>query len=225
MNKIRSAVLSEVIGITSRLPAHSLPEYAFAGRSNVGKSSLINTLLQRKHLARTSSEPGKTQTINFYLVNEALFLVDLPGYGYARTSRETREKWGRMIERYLRTSEVLRTVFLLVDMRHAPTADDVSMIEWIRAAGLLPVVIMTKADKLSRNEQAKMKQVIRKTLSIRSGELLIPFSAVTRAGRDEILALLEGEDTLPDPEAGKEDDGTIIEAETAEASEETDSTP
>ena len=191
MNKIRSAELETVCGITSRIPEHTLPEYAFAGRSNVGKSSLINTLLQRKNLARTSAEPGKTQTMNFYLVNEALYFVDLPGYGYARTSRETREAWGRMIERYLGGSKVLKTVFLLVDMRHEPNANDLQMLEWIRAAGFSPAVITTKADKLSKNEQARMKQVIRRTLSLKEGEILIPFSSVTKAVREEILALIE----------------------------------
>ncbi|MBQ6550951.1 MAG: YihA family ribosome biogenesis GTP-binding protein [Lachnospiraceae bacterium] len=190
MNKIKSAELEQVCGISSALPVHTLPEYAFAGRSNVGKSSLINALLERKRLARTSQDPGKTQTINVYNVNKAVYLVDLPGYGYARTSRETRAKWGKMIERYLRTSEALRTVFLLVDMRHEPTADDRTMIDWIRETGYTPVVIMTKADKLSKNEQAKMKSVIRKALSIREGETLIPFSAVTKAGREEILELI-----------------------------------
>ena len=193
MNKIRSAELETVCGISSRLPEHTLPEYAFAGRSNVGKSSLINTLLQRKSLARTSAEPGKTQTINFYIVNESLYFVDLPGYGYAKTSRETREQWGRMIERYLRTSRVLKTVFLLVDMRHEPNANDLQMLEWIRAAGFTPAVIATKADKLSRNEQARMKQVIRKTLSLSREELLISFSSATKAGREEVLALIEEE--------------------------------
>ena len=191
MNKVKSAALETVCGITSSLPVHTLPEYAFAGRSNVGKSSLINALLQRKSLARTSAEPGKTQTINFYLVNEALYFVDLPGYGYAKTSRETREKWGRMIERYLQTSGVLKKVFLLVDMRHEPNANDIQMLEWVRAAGFTPVVIMTKADKLSRNEQARMQQLIRRTLSLRKEDVLIPFSSVTKAGREEILNLIE----------------------------------
>ena len=185
--------METVCGISSRLPEHTLPEYAFAGRSNVGKSSLINALLQRKSLARTSAEPGKTQTINYYIVNDALYFVDLPGYGYAKTSRENREQWGRMIERYLRKSEVLKTVFLLVDMRHEPNANDIQMLEWIRAAGFAPVVIATKADKLSRNEQARMKQVIRRTLSLTPEEQLIPFSSVTKAGREEILALIGDE--------------------------------
>ncbi len=193
MDKIRNASLETVCGISSRLPEHTLPEYAFAGKSNVGKSSLINALLQRKSLARTSAEPGKTQTINFYLVNEALYFVDLPGYGYARTSRETREQWGRMIERYLHTSRVLKTVFLLVDMRHEPGANDIQMLDWIRAAGFSPVVIATKADKLSRNEQARMKQIICRTLSLTPEEQLIPFSSVSKAGREEILALISDE--------------------------------
>lgn len=188
---IRSAELSEVIGITSTLPVHDIPEFAFAGKSNVGKSSMINAILNRKSLARTSQEPGKTQTINFYKVNGSLFLVDLPGYGYAKTSMATREKWGRMIERYLTGSKVLKRVFLLVDMRHEPSANDIEMYDWIVQNGFEPVVILTKADKLSRNEQFKMKNVIKKALKVENPELLIPFSAVTKMGVPEIHALLE----------------------------------
>ena len=148
---IKSVNLETVVGITSRLPENELPEFAFAGKSNVGKSSMINALINRKSYARTSQEPGKTQTINYYNVNDALYLVDLPGYGFARVSRETQEKWGKMIERYLNTSDVLRRVFLLIDMRHEPSANDINMHEWILAQGFKPVIILTKADKLSRN--------------------------------------------------------------------------
>ncbi|MBR6405155.1 MAG: YihA family ribosome biogenesis GTP-binding protein [Lachnospiraceae bacterium] len=189
---IKKVSLDIVIGVTSRLPETDRPEFAFAGRSNVGKSSLLNALILRKNYARTSSQPGKTQTINYYNVNDEFFLVDLPGYGYAKVSEETRAKWGRMIERYLRQSKELRQVFLLVDMRHEPTANDCQMIGWIRESGFTPVVIATKADKLSRNEQNKMIPMIRKKLEMKKEELLIPFSAETKAGRDEIAALIDG---------------------------------
>ena len=155
-NKIREAVLETVCGITSRLPENAAYEVAFAGKSNVGKSSLINTLLMRKSLARTSSQPGKTQTINYYRINKDetrdgfapdCYLVDLPGYGFATASVEVKEKWGRMIERYLRTSKALKRVFLLVDIRHAPSANDRMMYEWIVQSGMESVVIATKKDK------------------------------------------------------------------------------
>ena len=199
---IRSAVLETVCGITSTLPQNEAPEFAFAGRSNVGKSTLINALVERKALARTSSTPGKTQTINYYKVNDAFYLVDLPGYGYAKVSGATREKWGRMIEKYLRKSKTLKAVFLLLDMRHPPTADDKAMYAWIREHGFTPYVILTKADKLSRNEQAKMKAVIRKALEAETEDVLIPFSGETKLGRDEIRALLTA---LLEPENEKED--------------------
>ena len=190
---IKSVGLETVCGITSKLPENTKPEFAFAGKSNVGKSSLINGLINRKSYARTSSEPGKTQTINFYNVNDAFYLTDLPGYGYAKVSRETQAKWGRIIEKYLNTSKMLKAVFLLIDMRHEPSANDVQMYEWILAQGFRPIVILTKADKLSRNEQAKMKAVIRKSLGLKAEDTVIPFSAVTKDGRDEILEIIETE--------------------------------
>ena len=196
---IKKVNLDIVIGITSRLPETDKPEIAFAGRSNVGKSSLLNALIQRKNYARTSSQPGKTQTINYYSLNDSLYLVDLPGYGYAKVSEETRAKWGKMIEKYLRQSQMLKQVFLLVDMRHEPTANDVQMIGWIRESGFTPVVIATKKDKLSRNEQNKMLPVIRKKLQMTKEERLIPFSAETKEGREEILAILD--EVLQDTEA------------------------
>ncbi len=187
---IRSAVLETVCGITSTLPDNREPEFAFAGRSNVGKSTLLNTLVERKALARTSQTPGKTQTINYYKVNDAFYLVDLPGYGYAKVSGATREKWGKMIEKYLKRSKTLRAIFLLIDMRHPPTADDRAMYAWITANGFTPYVILTKADKLSRNEQAKMKAVIRKDLGLSDTDTMIPFSGETKLGRDEIRSIL-----------------------------------
>ena len=186
---IRSAVLETVAGITSPLPKHTLPEFAFTGRSNVGKSSMVNALLQRRSLARVSQEPGKTQTINFYLVNESFYLTDLPGYGYAKSSKTTRDAWKAMIERYLKNSEQLKAVFQLIDMRHPPTALDLQQQEELKALGFQPYYILTKADKLSKNEQQKALAVIRKALS-EDRSRLIPFSAVTKAGREEILNLL-----------------------------------
>ena len=190
---VKSLSLETVCGITSRLPDNSCPEVAFAGKSNVGKSSLINALVNRKSFARTSSEPGKTQTINFYNVNNEVYLVDLPGYGYARTSMETREKWGKMIEKYLHTSEMLKHVFLLVDIRHEPSANDVNMYDWIKYQGFTPVVIATKADKLNRSQIPKQVKLVRETLGMGKEEILIPFSAETKQGRDEIWNIIEGE--------------------------------
>ena len=190
---VKSLSLETVCGITSRLPENSSPEVAFAGKSNVGKSSLINALVNRKSFARTSSEPGKTQTINFYNVNNEVYLVDLPGYGYARTSMETREKWGKMIEKYLHTSKMLNHVFLLVDIRHEPSANDVNMYDWIKYQGFTPVVIATKADKLKRSQLSKQVKLVRETLGMEKEEILIPFSAETKQGRDEIWNIIEGE--------------------------------
>ncbi|MBQ8813814.1 MAG: YihA family ribosome biogenesis GTP-binding protein [Lachnospiraceae bacterium] len=188
---IKSVNLETVCGITSKLPVNTLPEIAFAGKSNVGKSSLINALVNRKSYARTSSEPGKTQTINFYNVNEALYYVDLPGYGYAKVSMESREKWGKMIERYLHQSKQLKLVFLLVDIRHEPSANDIQMYEWICYQGFRPVIIATKADKLGRNQIVKQCTIIKKTLGMKKEDILIPFSAVSKQGREEIWALIE----------------------------------
>ncbi len=188
---IKSVNLETICGYTSRLPDNARPEYAFAGKSNVGKSSLINALVNRKSYARTSNQPGKTQTINFYNVNDALYFVDLPGYGYAKVSQEEREKWGRMIERYLRRSKKLKQVFLLVDSRHEPGENDRVMYEWITANGYRPVIIATKTDKLSKAQLEKQKKVLRDGLGMKREDRLIPFSAVTKAGRDEIWACME----------------------------------
>ena len=189
---IKKAELETVCGITSRLPENNCPEFAFAGKSNVGKSSLINALLNRKSLARTSASPGKTQTINFYNINDALYFVDLPGYGYAKVSQKTQEQWGKMIERYLNSSNMLKIVFLLIDMRHEPSKNDLLMYEWIIDSGFQPVIILTKQDKLSKNEQAKNLSLIRKSLGLKKEDPVIPFSSVTKAGRDEIWELIEG---------------------------------
>ena len=183
---IKQAELETVCGITSKLPENAFPEVAFAGKSNVGKSSLINGLLNRKSLARTSSQPGKTQTINFYKVNGDLYLVDLPGYGYAKVSNEIKAKWGRMIENYLHGSKQLKAVFLLVDIRHELSANDKDMYQWIVAQGYEPVIIATKLDKIKRSQVQKQIKILKEGLKLLPGTQLIPFSAETKQGRDEI---------------------------------------
>ena len=184
---IKSAVLDIVCGITSKIPDTGLPEVAFAGKSNVGKSSLINGLMNRKALARTSAQPGKTQTINFYKINDELDLVDLPGYGYARVTPAEKEKWGKMIENYLHTSRNLKAVFLLIDIRHDPSANDRQMYEWILHNGYEPIIIATKLDKLKRSQVQKNLKAIREGLQL----TVIPYSAETKQGRDEIWELIE----------------------------------
>lgn len=188
---IRKAELETVCGITSTLPENLLPEFAFAGKSNVGKSSLINGLLNRRALARTSSQPGKTQTINFYNVNDDLYFVDLPGYGYAKVSVEVKAKWGIMIERYLKKSKMLKCIFLLIDIRHDPSANDKMMYDWIVSNGYKPVIIATKLDKLKRSQIQKHVKMVREGLGLEKEDVLIPFSAETKQGRDEIWALIE----------------------------------
>lgn len=188
---IKNVSLDIVCGVTSRLPQTGRLEVAFAGKSNVGKSSLINGLMNRKALARTSAEPGKTQTINFYNVNKELYLVDLPGYGYARVSKEESAKWGKMIENYLHTSKDLQTVFLLVDIRHAPAANDKMMYDWIVDSGFKPIIIATKLDKIKRSQVAKQLKLIRTTLQVLPDTKIIPFSAQTKQGRDEIWAIVD----------------------------------
>lgn len=185
--KIKSAELACVCGPTSKFPTYELPEVAFAGRSNVGKSSLINSLLCRKNLARTSSSPGKTVTINFYNVNNEFFLVDLPGYGYAKASEAERAKWGKMIEKYLNKRENLVMVVLLVDIRHAPSKDDVLMYEWISNSGLNTFVVATKLDKIKRSQIDKQKKLIRDTLGMKSGDKVYTFSSLSKVGREELL--------------------------------------
>lgn len=188
---IKHVNLETVCGITSRLPENDKPEFAFAGKSNVGKSSLINALMNRKSYARTSAEPGKTQTINFYNVNDALYYVDLPGYGFAKVSQTEKENWGKMIERYLRYSGQIRQVFVLVDIRHEPNANDKQMYDWVVQSGYEPVVIATKLDKINRSQIQKQVKLIRSGLRMKPHEILIPFSAETKQGREEIWALIE----------------------------------
>ncbi|HIY60421.1 MAG TPA: ribosome biogenesis GTP-binding protein YihA/YsxC [Candidatus Eisenbergiella pullistercoris] len=188
---IRKVSLETVCGITSRLPENTLPEIAFAGKSNVGKSSLINGLMNRKSLARTSAQPGKTQTINFYNVNDAFYLVDLPGYGYARVSEEVKAKWGKMVERYLKQSRQLRAVFLLIDIRHEPSANDRQMYDWILSQGYHPIIIATKLDKLNRSQVPAAVKRVREGLKAEKGTVVLPFSALTKQGREEIYEVIE----------------------------------
>lgn len=188
---IKQVELETVCGITSKLPENVLMEVAFAGKSNVGKSSLINGLVNRKGLARTSSQPGKTQTINFYNVNKELCLVDLPGYGYAKVSVEAKQQWGKLIERYLHGSKQLKAVFLLVDIRHDPGANDKLMYDWICHNGYDPIIIATKLDKIKRSQLQKQLKAIREGLNVKPGTVVIPFSAETKQGREEIWALIE----------------------------------
>ena len=188
---IRSVNLETVCGVTSVLPRNDKPEIAFAGKSNVGKSSLINALMNRKSYARTSAQPGKTQTINFYNINDALYYVDLPGYGYAKVSKTEKERWGRMIENYLKKSEQLKCVFLLVDIRHEPSANDRQMYDWVVHNGYEPVIIATKLDKIKRSQKDKQIKLIRTGLGLGKEVTVIPFSAETKQGREEIWDLIE----------------------------------
>ena len=189
--KIKNVELSIVCGITSKLPETDRVEVAFAGKSNVGKSSLINALMNRKALARTSATPGKTQTINFYNVNDEMYLVDLPGYGYAKVSESEKVKWGQLIERYLNTSKQLKAVFLLIDIRHEPSANDKMMYDWIIAQGYNPIIIATKLDKLKRSQVQKHVKMIKEGLQLVPGTTVIPFSSETKQGREEIWELME----------------------------------
>lgn len=189
--KIKNVELQIVCGITSKLPETDKVEIAFAGKSNVGKSSLINALMNRKALARTSATPGKTQTINFYNVNDVMYLVDLPGYGYAKVSEQEKIKWGQLIERYLNTSKQLKAVFLLIDIRHDPSSNDKMMYEWIVSQGYHPIIIATKLDKLKRSQVQKNIKAIKEGLGLLPGTVVIPFSAETKQGREEIWELME----------------------------------
>ncbi len=187
---IKSVNLEIVCGVTSKLPDTALPEVAFAGKSNVGKSSLINAIMNRKSYARTSAQPGKTQTINFYNINDEIYFVDLPGYGYAKASKTEVEKWGQMIERYLKTSKQLKCVFLLVDIRHEPGANDKLMYDWVVANGFAPVIIATKLDKIKRSQKDKQVKLIREGLGAK-GVQIIPFSATGKQGREEIYEVID----------------------------------
>lgn len=189
---IKNVNLETVCGITSTLPQNERMEIAFAGKSNVGKSSLINALMNRRSLARTSSQPGKTQTINYYNINDELYFVDLPGYGYAKVSEEVKAKWGRMVERYLKKSRTLKAVFLLIDIRHEPSANDKQMYDWILENGYHPIIIATKLDKISRSQIQKQVKLLRTKLEVDKETILIPFSAQTKQGREEIYQIIDG---------------------------------
>ena len=208
---IKDVNLETVCGITSKFPDNDKIEIAFAGKSNVGKSSLINSLMNRKNLARTSAQPGKTQTINFYHVScyhewdaaqedgtktrerteGALYFVDLPGYGYARANEEVKAQWGKMIEKYLHTSKMLKVVFLLVDIRHEPSGNDKHMYQWILEQGYEPVIIATKLDKINRSQVQKHIKMLKQGLHVVKGTVVIPFSAETKQGREEIYAYID----------------------------------
>jgi GTP-binding protein len=189
--KIKNVALEIVCGITSKLPETDKVEIAFAGKSNVGKSSLINALMNRKALARTSATPGKTQTINFYNINDIMYLVDLPGYGYAKVSEQEKIQWGKLIERYLNTSQQLKAVFLLVDIRHDPSANDKMMYDWVVSQGYQPIIIATKLDKIKRSQVQKNVKAIKQGLQLLPGSIVIPFSAETKQGREEIWELID----------------------------------
>lgn len=188
---IKQVNLETVCGVTSTFPDNKLPEIAFAGKSNVGKSSLINAIMNRKSLARTSSQPGKTQTVNFYNVNDTFYLVDLPGYGYAKANEAVKAQWGKMIEKYLHTSKQLKAVFLLIDIRHDPSANDREMYQWMLHYGYHPIIIATKLDKINRSQIQKQVKAIRVGLEAEKDTIIIPFSATSKQGREEIYDLLD----------------------------------
>ncbi len=200
---IKQVELEIVCGITSTLPDTPFPEIAFAGKSNVGKSSLINALMNRKSLARTSATPGKTQTINWYNINQELYLVDLPGYGYAKVSVREKEKWGKLIEKYLHGSQQLRAVFLLIDIRHDPGNNDKMMYKWVVEQGYQPIIIATKLDKIKRSQVQKHMKMLRTGLDLVPGTKIFPFSALSKQGRDEIWDYIET-DILANKEAIEE---------------------
>ncbi len=189
--KIKEVSLETVCGVTSVFPENKHPEIAFAGRSNVGKSSLINALMNRKSLARTSSSPGKTQTVNYYNINDQLYFVDLPGYGYTKIAESEKKKWGKMVERYLHTSKQLKAIFLLVDIRHEPNANDKLMFDFIIKNGYEPIVIATKLDKIKRSQIDKHLKMIRNSLGLLTDTVIYPFSALSKAGREEIYEKID----------------------------------
>ncbi|MDO4491966.1 MAG: ribosome biogenesis GTP-binding protein YihA/YsxC [Lachnospiraceae bacterium] len=216
---IKQVSLDIVCGVTSTLPETGRPEVAFAGKSNVGKSSLINGLMNRKSLARTSSQPGKTQTINFYNVNQEMYLVDLPGYGYANANQEIKAKWGKMIERYLHTSKDLKAVFLLIDIRHDPSANDRLMYQWILDQGYEPIIIATKLDKIKRSQIQKHLKAIRVGLDMAKGGMILPYSAQTKQGREEIWQVID-QLIAPEQETAEEaEEGAAMPTEASPAEE------
>ena len=199
---LKNVNLETVCGITSKIPENPYAEFAFAGKSNVGKSSLINGLMNRKSLARTSAQPGKTQTINFYNINEQCYFVDLPGYGYTTANVKVKEQWGKMVERYLRRTQMLKLIFLLVDIRHEPSANDKTMYEWMTHYGFRPIIIATKLDKIKRSQIEKQVKMIRTGLQAGKDTVIIPWSSMTKQGREEIY-------TLMDQYLGEKEQGTV----------------
>lgn len=189
--KIDSVELEKIAVRQSQYPEEVLPEFLLVGRSNVGKSSFINTIVMRKNFAHTSSKPGKTQTLNFYLVNKAFYLVDVPGYGYANTGKEKSKKMGLMIEEYLKSRGNLSSVFLLIDYRHKPTEDDVLMYEFLAYYHIRTIIIATKYDKVNTSDRAKQDKLIRETLKLKDTDIVIPFSSFTKKGRDEVYHVIE----------------------------------
>ncbi|MFI3171970.1 MAG: ribosome biogenesis GTP-binding protein YihA/YsxC [Eubacteriales bacterium] len=197
---IKQVELEIVCGITSTLPETEHIEVAFAGKSNVGKSSLINALMNRKSLARTSATPGKTQTINWYNINNEMYLVDLPGYGYAKVTQSEKAKWGKLIERYLHESRQLKAVFLLIDIRHDPGNNDKMMYKWVVEQGFQPIIIATKLDKIKRSQVQKHLKMLRQGLDLVPGTKILPFSALTKQGREEIWDYIDKEFLHPEEE-------------------------
>ena len=189
--KIIKSDLESVAVKPSQYPSDDLKEIAFAGRSNVGKSSLLNTITGRKKLARVSGSPGKTRTINFYIVNDEFRIVDLPGYGYAKVSRSVSESWGEMMEKYFESRENLLKVVQLVDIRHEPSKQDIEMYQYLRHYGLDGVVVATKADKISRNQIQKQIKMIRQTLKLSGEDLVIPVSSLKKTGQEQLLDIME----------------------------------
>ena len=190
--QIDSVELPTIAVRVSQYPTDNLPEFLLVGRSNVGKSSFINTLIERKNFARTSAKPGKTQTLNFYLVNKSFYFVDVPGYGYALAGKDKRQKYGMMIEEYLKTRENLKEVFLLIDYRHKPTSDDVLMYEYLKYYKLNVTIVATKFDKVSKNSRIKQDKVIKETLKLSENDKVITFSTITKKGKEEIYEIIKG---------------------------------
>jgi len=188
---IKNVNLETVVGITSKIPQNAHIEIAFSGKSNVGKSSLINVLMNRKSYARISAKPGKTQTINYYNVNDELYLVDLPGYGYTKIAQSVKLQWGEMIEKYLVQSMQLKVVFLLVDIRHKPSENDKDMYQWVVQNGYEPIIVATKADKINRSQLQKQMSIIKNELQLIQGTKIIPFSSLSKQGKDEIYEIMD----------------------------------
>lgn len=189
--KINSVTLSSLAVRESQYPTGNLPEFLLVGRSNVGKSSLINTLINRKNFAHTSSKPGKTQTLNFYNVNESFYLVDVPGYGYASVDKQTQAKFGLMIEEYLMNRDVLKRVFLIIDYRNKPMEDDILMYNFLKYYHKEVTIVATKYDKVSKSKRAKIEKVLNSTFDLQDTDNIIYFSSVTKEGKDKVMGIID----------------------------------